>query len=194
MTTAADGRVLRGERNKTAIAEAMLACYGEGIVRPSVAEVAERAGVSARSVHNHFDDMEALVAEVAARQWARFKDVVVLPPADASLGERVDAIMRGRAELFEGVTPVRRAALLSVHDSPTIAATFARIDRLLRRTLERAFASEIDCGGAGLLDALDLVLSWDAWNRLRTAQGCSPDRARRVLTTSVHALIEGSAR
>src|ERR1700742_732459 len=66
-----DGRTRRGERNREAIIDALLACYGDGILRPSVQEVADRAGVSARSVHNHFDDVEALRAEVADRQWVR---------------------------------------------------------------------------------------------------------------------------
>src|SRR5215475_1552310 len=71
-TTSADGRVVRGERNRQAIADAMLAFYDEGELRPSAAQVAKRAGISARSVHNHFADMESLRAEVAQRQWARF--------------------------------------------------------------------------------------------------------------------------
>ena len=42
---AADGRVLRGERNRQAIVDALLALYEEGVLRPSANEVAERAGV-----------------------------------------------------------------------------------------------------------------------------------------------------
>ena len=46
---------------------------------------------------------------------------------------------RSARAFFEAVTPVRRAALLSVHDSPTIARNLARLDRLLRRQLEPLF-------------------------------------------------------
>jgi AcrR family transcriptional regulator len=188
----ADGRVLRGERNKEAIAEALLQCYNDGILRPSAAEVAQRAGVSVRSVHNHFEDMEALRAAVAMRQWARFDNVVEVPAPDATLAQRIATIVRGRAELWEGVTPVRRAALLIVHDSPTIAATFARIDRRLRRTIEIAFAPELGHALPEVLDAIDATLSWDNWNRLRNAQGCSVTRARRVVTVVLEMLLEGS--
>ena len=66
-----DGRVTRGARNREAIVDALLACYEAGLLRPSLPEVAARAGVSVRSVHNHFADVEALRAEVAQRQWER---------------------------------------------------------------------------------------------------------------------------
>ena len=85
-------------------------------------------------------------------------------------------------------TPVRRAALLSVDRSPTIAANLARLDRTLRRQIDRAFDLEPDA-----LDAVDAAASWDAWNRLRHAQGCSVARARRVLTRTISSLIEGAA-
>lgn len=188
--TLVDGRTQRGERNREAIIDALLACYDDGILRPSVHEVAARAGVSARSVHNHFTEIEALRAEVAQRQWDRFARFVTAIDADAPLAARIEELVTQRAAFFEGVTPVRRAALLSVPDSPTIAANLGRLDRTLRRQLERGFPGlEPDA-----LDALDAMCSWDAWNRLRTAQGCSVARARRILVMTVSKLVEGSAR
>jgi AcrR family transcriptional regulator len=179
--TLVDGRVTRGERNREAIIDALLACYESGTLQPSVPEVAARAGVSVRSVHNHFADVEALRAEVAQRQWERH--AAMLGPAAS-----VDELVEQRAAFFEAVTPVRRAALLTVHDSPTIARYLARLDRVLRRQLERAFPG-LD---ATTLDALDVLTSWDAWNRLRTAQGCSVVRARRVVVDVIRKLTEGN--
>lgn len=178
--TMVDGRVTRGERNREAIVDALLACYESGTLRPSVPEVAARAGVSARSVHNHFADVEALRAEVAQRQWERHASTL---GAVASVEELVES----RATFFEAVTPVRRAALLTVHDSPTIARNLARLDRVLRRQLEQSLPG-LD---TATLDAVDLVTSWDAWNRLRTAQGCSVARAKRVLIDLIRKLTEG---
>ena len=168
--TTVDGRVTRGARNREAISDALLACYDDGALRPSVPEVAARAGVSVRSVHNHFADLEALRAEVAQRQWQRFASII--GPA-ATVEEFVDQ----RATLYEAVTPVRRAALVAIHDSPTIAQTLARVDRLMRRHVEMTFPGV----APETLDALDLVASWDTWNRLRVAQGCSVARARHVV-------------
>src|SRR5436189_4092994 len=190
LVTMVDGRTQRGQRNREAIIDALLACYDDGILRPSVDEVAARAGVSARSLHNHFDDVEALRAEVAQRQWERFASLVTPIDTTLPISERVEQLVAQRSAFFEGVTPVRRAALLSVADSPTIAANLARLDRTLRRQIERGFAGL----APDQLDALDAITSWDAWNRLRVAQGCSVSRARRILTTTTRTLVEGSAR
>ena len=188
--TIVDGRTQRGERNRESIIEALLSCYGDGILRPSVEEVAARAGVSARSVHNHFDDVEALRAEVAQRQAERFARFVTPVDSSGSIAARVAEIVSQRAAFYEGVTPVRRAALLSVAESPTVAANLARLDRALRRQIERAFPGL----AADDLDAVDALVSWDAWNRLRTAQGCSVSRARRILESTIRTIVEGSAR
>src|SRR5205085_1971517 len=96
--TAIDGRVQRGTRNREAIIDALLACYEAGTLRPSLPEVAARAGVSVRSVHNHFADVEALRAEVAQRQWERHSPLI----ARAST---IEELVDQRAAFYEAVTP-----------------------------------------------------------------------------------------
>src|SRR4029077_4121891 len=98
----------------------------------------------------------------------------------------VDELIDQRAAFYEAVTPVRRAALLSIHDSPTIARNLARLDRVLRRQLEATFPMLAN----DALDALDAVTSWDTGNRLRAAQGCSVARARRLVIDVVRKLTE----
>jgi TetR/AcrR family transcriptional regulator of autoinduction and epiphytic fitness len=188
--TTVDGRVRRGARTREAIVDALLACYEDGVLRPSVTEVAARAGVSARSVHNHFEDVENLRAEVSQRQWERYAHLARPPGVDGTVRERVSALVALRAELFEAVTPVRRAALLSVNESPTIARNLRRLDRVLRRQIETGFEAELRTASPDGLDALDALLSWDGWNRLRAAQGCPVARAIRVLTAAATTLLE----
>jgi TetR/AcrR family transcriptional regulator, regulator of autoinduction and epiphytic fitness len=185
--TVVDGRIQRGARNREAIIDALIACYNDGILDPSVQQVADRAGVSARSVHNHFVDVEALRSEVAQRQWERFSHLAVAIDVTRPVAERVGQLVEQRAAVFEGVTPVRRAALLCLPSSPTIAANLARVDRALRRQIERGFPGI----SPDTLDAIDALASWDSWNRLRAAQGVSAARARRVLTSAIGALLEG---
>jgi AcrR family transcriptional regulator len=179
--TVTDGRVTRGERNREAIVDALLACYDAGSLRPTVPEVAARAGVSVRSVHNHFADLESLRAEVAQRQWQRFASIVG-PAATAN------EFVAQRAALYEAITPLRRAALVSVYESPTIARAIGHVDKLLRRHLEESFPATTS---PDTLDALEVLASWDTWNRLRAAQGCSVARARRIITDLIRNLTEG---
>jgi TetR/AcrR family transcriptional regulator, regulator of autoinduction and epiphytic fitness len=186
---ASDGRVVRGERNREAIVDALLSLYDDGNVRPGVVEVAERAGVSTRSVHNHFADMEALRAEVAERQWARYEHLTVPPPNDQSLEDRIEVLVERRSVFYEAITPVRRAALLAVHTSPTITRRLGRLSRLLRNQLAELFAGELYNADESVLDAIDLCTSWDAWERLRTQQRLSVRAARRVVATTIHLLL-----
>jgi AcrR family transcriptional regulator len=187
--TTSDGRVVRRERNRQAIADAVLACYDEGELRPSAAMIAERAGISVRSVHNHFADMESLRAEVAERQWARHAHFAELPPADLPLEERVRVVIERRGALYEAIAPVRRAGLLTAHESPAISRRLDRLNRALRNQLEYLFVTELVSRTPEVLDALDFYCSWDAWDRLRTKQRHSVASARRVLTSTVPALL-----
>ena len=45
--------------------------------------------------------------------------------------------------------------------------------------------------GCALLDALELVTSWEAWERLRTSQALTRDRARTVLQVTLTGLLRG---
>jgi AcrR family transcriptional regulator len=189
-TPAVDGRTRRGARNRQAIIDALIACYRDGLLQPSVQEVADRAGVSARSVHNHFDDVEALRTEVAERQWERLAPIAAFLDVDRPIAARVQELVDQRAAIFEDVTPVRRAALLALPDSPAIATKLAQLDRAFRRHIDRGFP-EIS---SEVLDAVDALASWDTWNRLRAAQGLSVPRAKRVLTRIIRTLIEEEMR
>jgi len=113
--TATDGRVTRGQRNREAIIDGLLACYEAGALRPSVPEVAARAGVSVRSVHNHFADVEALHAEVARRQVERYAPLI------------------GPAATIEDFVDQRAVGVRGDHAGPA-----GRVDRDPRLTHHRA--------------------------------------------------------
>ena len=66
-----DGRTARARRTREAIVDATLALLDAGNLRPSADEIAERAGVSPRSIFQHFGDRETLQRAVGARQTER---------------------------------------------------------------------------------------------------------------------------
>src|SRR6185312_3283237 len=151
---------------------------------------AERAGVSVRSVHNHFADMESLRAQVAERQWARQAHLAEVPAADLPFDVRVQLLVERRAALWEAITPVRRAAL-TMPDSAIIKRRLGQLGRYLRNQLEVLFAAELASASPEALDALDLCTSWDAWDRLRTQQRLSVAATRRVVISMVRAALAG---
>jgi len=55
-----DGRTARSARTRDAVVRALLGLISEGDVRPTAGRIAERAGISLRSVYVHFDDLDDL--------------------------------------------------------------------------------------------------------------------------------------
>src|SRR5829696_9230325 len=112
--TVVDGRNLRAERTRTALAAAYLDLLSEADLRPTAERIAERASCSPRSVFKHFPDRESLFAAASEIQEQRVLELMgdAIDP-EAPLDDRLDAFVDQRARFHEFVTPVRRAALLT---------------------------------------------------------------------------------
>lgn len=192
-TARVDGRVQRGAANRAALVEALVTFWEEGQLEPTAAQIAERAGVAVRSVYTHFGDIESLAVEVVHRQYLVHGPNQDTTPIAGPLSKRITELVRRRALLYEAIAPVRRAGMLFVHRSETIAANLKMLARHLRAQVGETFAPELGRSGAdvsAVLDAIDVLLSWESWDRLRTQQGCSVARARRVLETALIRLLE----
>lgn len=188
MATVADGRTARAQRTRDAIVEALLALLEAGSLRATAAEIAERAGVSERSIFQHFPNREALFTAVGERQMARVAEVVTPIDPGLPITERLDAFVAQRAAVLELLTPTRRAALLIIDDHPALAGN---VDEVRARKRERAiacFAPELDALPADRRAAVAASASWSTWDALRAQQGLSVDEAR----TAVRALIAGA--
>jgi TetR/AcrR family transcriptional regulator of autoinduction and epiphytic fitness len=188
-----DGRTVRAERTRQALVDALFALLEDGELRPTAERIAQRAGVSERSVFQHFPDREALLEAVARQEYERV--VTALQPVDASrpLGARIDDFVVQRTRLLERISPVRRAALLIEHESDVVAgwlttarqAAAADVERVFRRELERAESGE----RAVLLAALVSATSWPAWEGYRVHQRLGAERARAAMRRTIAALL-----
>lgn len=184
----ADGRARRGERSRDAIVRALHALIGEGVAQPTAQQVAERAAVGLRSVFRHFDDMDSLWAEVSARVQAAAEPLLREPPAEGTLEERALEVVAYRSAFFEAISPYKRAGDLARRRSVYLQRQHNRVVRELRQRLLQALP-ELARAPEGVTEALDLVLSFEAWDRLRVDQKLSRERASAVVRTAVLALI-----
>src|SRR5438132_11759096 len=94
---AVDGRVVRGRRSREAVVDALLALIDEGDVRPTAQRIAERAGVSLRSLFHHFDDLESLFVAAADAHQARIAPVLRRLPRTGPRADRVAAFVDARS-------------------------------------------------------------------------------------------------
>ena len=68
-----DGRAARRERTRMAIVEALRSLLDAGDLRPTTEAIAARAGVSERSIFQHFPDREMLLFAIAEHQRERIR-------------------------------------------------------------------------------------------------------------------------
>lgn len=194
---AVDGRSLRAERTRSALAAAYLDLLTEGDLRPTADRIAERAGVSPRSVFTHFPDREDLFAAASEVQERRVRELIgELPDPGAPLAERLDAFVKQRARFHEFVTPVRRAALLTEPFSEVVAAKLAMSRAAGAAQVAEVFATELakadDQGRDHLHAALSAIAAWPTWESLRRHQGLGTARARAVLRAMLAAQLEAA--
>lgn len=191
-----DGRAQRSVRNRLAVVDAMLDLLQEGSLRPGAAEIASRAGVSVRTVFRHFEDLEQLFASATEQQATRIGPLLLSPPPTGTRADRIDALVSHRADLYEQIGPVRRAALRHEPFHQAVREGLAQARRLLRRHLLATFGPELE-GLEGpqrttVLAALETATSFAAWDNLRVEQRLSVTQARAAVTTSILALLEHS--
>jgi TetR/AcrR family transcriptional regulator, regulator of autoinduction and epiphytic fitness len=181
-----DGRVLRGQRNTQAILDALLDLYRQGALTPTLTEVAQAAGVTTRAVYHRFPDIEAIAREVGRRQIkehrARFYSI---PLSEGSLHERIVAFVETRMAMYEEIAPVRRAAMANLHRSEFIREQLRFVWALSRQQIEHAFATELkrldEPLRKQLLESLDVLTSFECWDRMRTRQQLSDAEVRGIL-------------
>src|SRR5438034_7102235 len=110
VTSVTDGRTARAQRTRDAVVDSLLELVREGELRPTAPRIAERAGVSLRSVFQHFSDLEALYAVAAERQLVMIAGLVRRLSPTGPLDDRLEAFVGQRSRVLEALTSVQRAS------------------------------------------------------------------------------------
>jgi TetR/AcrR family transcriptional regulator, regulator of autoinduction and epiphytic fitness len=188
-----DGRLARSERSRRAVVDALLDLLEAGDPRPTAARIAERAGVSLRSVFQHFDNLEVLYATAADRQIERLGPLLRPIERGGPFAERLQTFVARRSRLLEAMAPVRRASVREEWRSAELASRLTRVRAAGRAEVAVVFAPELARIGAAdradVESALAVAASWSAWEELRSHQGLAPARARRVLALALSRLL-----
>jgi len=185
---AADGRVRRGQRSDEAIVDALLELVGEHVLEPTAQQVAERAGVGLRTVFRRFADMESLFAEMDARLQAKALPLLLGGSPTGSLQDRARELVARRTTFFERIAPYKRSGNLKRGRSRFLRDRHARLVRALRADLER-WLPEIARAPAAVADGIDVMTSFEAWDRLRSEQHLGRERAQAAVERAVLALL-----
>ena len=189
-TEETDGRRRRSQDSRARIVAAMLDLVREGEVSPGAETVAARAEVGLRTVFRHFKDMDSLYGEMSHAMEIEIRKVAAQPLRGETGHDRVLELIERRSSAFEKIAPFKRAADAHRHYSQVLVAVHNRLVSESREILQRLAPPEVAADPV-TLEALDLLLSFEAWSRLRREQGLSVEMTREVLAAAVKRVLEG---
>ncbi len=187
-----DGRRARGLRTRDAIISALLDLIAGGDIAPTAQRIADRAGVSVRSVYQHFADVEGLYADAADRtyEWVRQTAKVIDP--SLPIARRVEAFVDDRAGTLESLLPFHRAVRLMEPSSDRVRNYRVSMEKWEKDRIAKVFAVELKgietSRRSAVHGAIDVLSSTDSWDHLRRG-GQSARVGRQVLRTGILALL-----
>jgi AcrR family transcriptional regulator len=191
-----DGRQSRTARSRLAICEACLDLVQEGALQPSADQIAERAGVSRRSIFNHFSDLAELydaVVEVGLQRCAPLLEEI---SEHEPVARRVERLVQVRTRFLEATAAFTRALTAQALVGPA-ADQALRVSkyalRLQHENVERLFGRELlvlsPPERAEVLEAMSAATAPLLWEYLRHSRGNSMQRARAVIQRTLTAIL-----
>jgi AcrR family transcriptional regulator len=169
-----DGRSMRRTKNRDAVLDAVIEIFEEGDLDPPVDVVAERAGVSNRSIYRYFDHRDHLMRAAVTRSMRRVIPEIQL--TDVGIGgfeERVDRFVDHRLQMYQRLAPITRAAKRAAQSEPIIREEFEAGRLVLRRSFLDHFAEEFAALGPAertrAVLAAELAFQFDAFEFLWTS-------------------------
>jgi AcrR family transcriptional regulator len=186
---ATDGRVRRSERSRAAIVQALFELIGEGVLAPTADEVADRAAIGIRTVFRQFKDMDKLYGALDVLLYERFEPVFLAPVPEGPIEARIEEFVARRAKGYEGIAPYKRAANVKRARSEFLQERHEAVVSRMSKDLRRWFP-ELKRMDAATMHALELVTSFEAWDRLRVDQRLGKQRAAEAMKQAMTALLD----
>lgn len=183
-----DGRRERSRSSRAKIVAAMLELVEAGILAPSAAQVAERAGVGLRTVFRHFDDMDSLYGEMAETVETRVLPILLKTFESDDWRGRVREMVGRRSQVFETILPLRMSGSLKRFQSAFLMGNYRRLLRLEASFLEANLPDAI-AKDPVRFHALQVPLGFQTWRTLRYDQELSFEQARAVVDELVEAVL-----
>jgi AcrR family transcriptional regulator len=187
-----DGRKHRSQKSQARIVNAMLELVAQGNLEPSADQIADIAKVGRRSVFRHFKDMDTLYREMTDSIAATMGSIVQQPFTALDWRGKVLELVDRRAMGFEKMKPFLLAGQVHRQRSEFLKLSHAQFVAMLRAILLGILPKEA-AGNSVLVEALDMLLSFESWSRLREDQGLGIAKAKLVLKQAIELLLEGEA-
>ena len=189
-----DGRTARRNRNRAAVIRAMLDLIREGDLNPATARIAERAGVSHRSVFRYFDDLGDLVREAIIIEFANAVELAKIHGfGTGSLEERIDAIIAARIVVYDYSFNASRVARFKAGEIEEIDRALSEVSPMMRAQLQTQFACELRARPRAeqdwILDAILVLTEFIPYDIQRRTLGYDDERIADTWRYAMHTLL-----
>ena len=191
-----DGRQNRTLRSRLAICEACLDLVQEGVLQPSADQIADRAGVSRRSVFNHFVDLAELYDAVVEVGMQRCAPLLEKISDQDDLDRRIDRLVEIRTNFLEATSAFTRAltaqALVGPASEQAIRVSRNAL-RIQHREVEQLFERELEIQPEDvreeIVEAMSAALSPLQWEYLRRSREIPKARASAILKRMLRSIL-----
>jgi AcrR family transcriptional regulator len=171
----------------------MLALLNEGRTDPSLTDVAARVGIPADAVLPHFDSVEDLRRELIVLHITRVEALLAAADLrDGSMPDRAARFVEARLEFCSTMAGTGRVGHARAQ-VPEIADAVQRVRDLWHAHTCRQFEPELSRlappQAEQVVDAIDGLFDFNAWDELVSVQGRSVEQIRRAWTRTLLAQL-----
>jgi len=191
-----NGKQKQRVRTRNAILDALADVVAEsGGLGFSIQQVANRAGVTHRTVYNHFPTREALRDGLAKRVEELLAATGRPQPDAGPLSLATFAPMVGDAyAMFESCAPAVRAYVILMLASRGPAQVAMRRTETIRKVIKKGLPVNAQLPAVEVTAAVRLFLSSIGWHVLTEHLGLSPAKAAATAKWATQALLDAASR
>jgi AcrR family transcriptional regulator len=188
-----DGRRLRSERTKQSIMEAYIELLREKPEVPTAAQIAARAGISTRSIFERFVDLQGLSLATVDHAFAMGEAQAIARNVDGDRPTRLRSHVETRAQTCERWLPVWRVVVANQGKLEELRDRVRFIRLAIVKRMELMYRPELETLSAeerrDLLIALESLIDFESWGRMRETHGLSFDEACSVWVRMIDRML-----
>jgi AcrR family transcriptional regulator len=190
---AIDGRRRRSINTRQKLIQAYLHFVKERKERPTVLEIAQRAGCSRRSLFQRFESVNLLAAAAFDQATQGSRTTPGSEAVEADRQTRIGIQAELRARICEELWPLWDVVRQSQDEAPALRTRIEELREFARVQLEELYRPELDALSlttrTGVVIALEAVMDFECWRRIREVHGLNPEEGRQVLREIMDRLL-----
>lgn len=166
-----DGRHARRDRGKQAALEATLEIFREGGVVESMAQLAERSGISERTLFRYFTNQDGLIDAVATYVFPQMAEYFTIVVPDLPLEERMRALVDLRIGHAKMAAPMARTVERFARQFSIAAELRSGRDAMFHEQLLRWLGDDAKQLNDDVIALIDTLIDFNSLDKLLATLG-----------------------